>query len=227
MTVKPSLLARVGSAYDATAPLYDRWPWQLLWRQREFPIVLNAIARRFVHPSILDLGCGTGAFAEALLSRVGRFVGIDASRRMVEAARNRRLANARFEEGDMLQLPKTSEQFDAVVSLRAASHCRDASQLISRARASLSPGGLFILSDVAPEHRYTESRIPTSSGKMPVPTFKHSPESLSALLQRHQGFQLESVTELRADGVLTPSHCRSIDGSGTVPFGRIYLARAV
>jgi SAM-dependent methyltransferase len=227
MTIDSSLLAGVGEAYNASATQYDRWPWQTLWRQREFPIVLNTLARRFVHPALLDLGCGTGAFAEALLGRVSRFVGIDASRRMIEAAQNRRLANSRFEEGDMLQFPNTSEQFDAVVSLRAASHCREASRLISRARASLRPGGLLILSDVAPEHRYTATRIPTLSGKRSVPTFKHSPETLSALLQRSHGFQLDSVTELRADADFPQSQCHSIDPSGAIPFGRIYLARAV
>jgi len=229
MTASSTLISGVQRAYDATAGDYDRWPWQSLWRRREFPIVLNALSKAFERPSVLDLGCGTGAFASTLMGRISRFVGIDTSRRMVEMARRRKMEVSRFVEGDMLGESIDEEPFDAVVSLRAASHCQEVSRLVWRARSSLSPGGLFILSDVAAEHRYEETRLPSAGGKILVPTFKHAPEQVARLLQHEHGFRLESVVELRADGcedTLTP-RCRSIDASGRIPFGRIFVARAV
>lgn len=229
MTAASTLISGVQRAYDAAAGDYDRWPWQSLWRRREFPIVLNALSKAFDQPSVLDLGCGTGAFALSLMGRISRFVGIDASRRMVEMARQRKTELCRFVEGDMLAEPIDPEPFDAVISLRAASHCRDVSRLVSRARSSLKSGGLFILSDVAAEHRYQETRLPSPGGKISVPTFKHGPEQVARLLEHHHGFRLESVFELRADGsgdTLT-ARCRSIDSSGGVPFGRIFVGRAV
>ncbi len=229
MTTQPCLLSGVQRAYDAASMDYDRWTWQSLWRQREFPIVLGALSKAFERPAILDLGCGTGAFASALLGRFSRFVGWDVSRPMVEIARQRKIDNSRFIEGDILRNGFDPETFDAVLLLRAASHCQDVSRLISRARLSLQQGGLLILSDVAPEHHYTETRLPSPTGKLPVPTFKHAPEQVIRLLQHDHGFTLEKVIELRADGIRAPSgyHCCSIDSSGRIPFGRIFVARAV
>ncbi len=229
MTASSALISGVQRAYDAAAGNYDRWPWQSLWRRREFPIVLNTLSKAFERPSILDLGCGTGAFAATWMGRISRFVGIDASCRMVEMARRRKMELCRFVEGDMLGKPIDPEPFDAVVSLRAASHCQDVSRLVSRARSSLNPGGLFILSDVAAEHRYEETRLPIKCGKISVPTFKHAPEQMARLLQHDHGFRLERILELRADGSKDTStaRCRSIDSSGRIPFGRIFVARAV
>lgn len=228
MTASSSLLSGVQRAYDAASGDYDRWPWQSLWRHREFPVVLGTLSKAFDRPAILDLGCGTGAFAAALLGRFSRFVGWDVSRRMVEIARQRKIDHARFVEGDMLGNGLDPETFDAVVSLRAASHCQDVCRLISRARSSLRQGGLLLLSDVAPEHHYTETRLPSPSGKLPVPTFKHASEKVIRLLQHDHGFTLERVIELRADGTRNSAvpRCRSIDSSGRVPFGRIFVARA-
>jgi SAM-dependent methyltransferase len=67
----------------------------------------------------LDIGCGTGALAAAILDRAqpASVLGIDPSAGFVEHARAH-VADARasFEIGDAQQLPVESQRFDAVVS---------------------------------------------------------------------------------------------------------------
>ena len=69
---------------------------------------------------MLDVGCGDGYVTRAIAARLphGSVVGIDASPRMIEAARSRpdpAGAELRFEVGDVLDLP-FGDEFDLVVS---------------------------------------------------------------------------------------------------------------
>lgn len=58
---------------------------------------------------VLDVGCGTGDFAQRLLERnVGfrRYIGIDAVNEMIDAAKARQLARCEFAFGDVLSSPE-------------------------------------------------------------------------------------------------------------------------
>lgn len=228
MNSSDSLLGALACAYDESSRQYDRWSWQSIWRRCEFPRIISALRKAFPSPKILDLGCGTGALAEEIRGSFKRYVGVDASRGMIDVARSRQLQQSEFQVGDMLSSNRDGESFDAVVSLRSMSHCRSPLALIQQSRRSLRPGGLLVLSDVAPEHRYEETRIPTLSGKRSVPTYKHSIDSILQCLKPSHGFQLESIIELNGNQIAEASRnqCRSIDVSGRTPFGRIYFAHA-
>lgn len=84
------------------------------------------VAEAFVHwldlptgGSWLDVGCGTGALTQTLLSlaRPGRVVGVDSSEGFLASARARtRTGLATFCAGDAQRLPLPDRLFDAVVS---------------------------------------------------------------------------------------------------------------
>jgi SAM-dependent methyltransferase len=68
--------------------------------------------------TVLDLGCGDASFAEEVLARGYRYVGVDPSPGMCEAARRRVGDRGIIEQGDFLGY-RPREPVDATVVLRA------------------------------------------------------------------------------------------------------------
>jgi ubiquinone/menaquinone biosynthesis C-methylase UbiE len=109
--------------------------------------------------AVLELGYGTGAFAERLLSRLlspsARYVGVDVSPHMHELAA-RRLARfgdrAELMLGDgSLRFGFDSEAFDRVVANYVLDLLapRDIAIFVREARRLLAPGGLLCLTSLA------------------------------------------------------------------------------
>ena len=93
---------------------------------------------------ILDLGCGDGAITAQLAELVpnGQVVGIDASRNMIEAARNAYKAeNMRFDLMDINEID-FEDEFDVVFSNAALHWVTDHEQLIANVYESLRAGGI-------------------------------------------------------------------------------------
>ncbi|MBW8481432.1 class I SAM-dependent methyltransferase [Actinomadura parmotrematis] len=92
---------------------------------------------------IIDLGCGTGAFAAEIAERGAAVLGIDGSPEMIAQAKalHPELSFAI----DDAHCFTTSESFDAVAS-NAALHwmTRDPDAVIARVHESLRPGGRFV-----------------------------------------------------------------------------------
>lgn len=72
----------------------------------------------------LDVGCGTGALAEALAPLVGEVVGIDVNESLVTEARKLSLPNARFEIADACALPFEPRSFEIAGCHRVLHHVR-------------------------------------------------------------------------------------------------------
>lgn len=68
--------------------------------------------------TVLDLGCGDASFAEEVLARGYRYVGVDPSAGMCEAARRRVGDRGTIEQGDFLSY-EPREPVDATIVLRA------------------------------------------------------------------------------------------------------------
>ena len=121
-------------------PVYDRL-------QQELAGASGSGARR-----ILELGVGTGETTQRLLARhpAATVVGIDASARMLERARDVlpldrvELRVARLED------PLPEGPFDLVASALCVHHLTPADKrdLFHRIAAALAPGGTFVLADV-------------------------------------------------------------------------------
>jgi SAM-dependent methyltransferase len=90
----------------------------------------------------LDLCCGQGNVAEALVTRGCNVIGADFSQAMLEFARQR-LPNVTFIEADAQKLPFDDCAFDFVLSNFGVCHVPDQRRALAEARRVLRPGGRF------------------------------------------------------------------------------------
>jgi len=90
---------------------------------------------------ILDLGCGDGQLTERIVGAGATVTGIDASSKMVAAARARGIA---AEEGSAESLPYADHSFGAVFSNAALHWVRGQDAMVAEVRRVLRPGGRFV-----------------------------------------------------------------------------------
>src|SRR5689334_20488825 len=92
--------------------------------------------------TVLDAGCGSGRVTRLLLERLpdGRVIGVDASRSMIEKAREALPDRTEFVVSDLLDLD-LSERVDAVFSNATFHWILDHRRLFERLHAALRPGG--------------------------------------------------------------------------------------
>ncbi len=117
---------------------------------------LQAAERPTSEMTLLDAGCGTGAYSAALAEVPGRLIGIDRSAGMLAAARAKlegRSGRVSFLRGDLLNLPLAQASLDAVMFNQVLHHLEDgrdggypghAAALAEAARV-LRPGGRLLL----------------------------------------------------------------------------------
>lgn len=101
--------------------------------------------------TILEIGCGTGAFAGRLQSEhpTATLVVIDQSARMVELTRERGVDSR---VADAMDLPFEDASFDAVVAMWMLYHVPDLDVALAEVRRVLRPGGLFVSVTNGDEH---------------------------------------------------------------------------
>ncbi|NLK58678.1 MAG: class I SAM-dependent methyltransferase [Tissierellia bacterium] len=103
--------------FDCIAPIYSRY---FDFQKRMYQDALQTVASGIsldAYETILDVGCGTGAFAAVMLARGFTVTGIDTSEKMLQAARRKVMhPSARFLHADGGALPFTDGSFDIVFS---------------------------------------------------------------------------------------------------------------
>ncbi|MBB1089224.1 metalloregulator ArsR/SmtB family transcription factor [Lysobacter sp. SG-8] len=100
---------------------------------------------------VLDIASGDGVLAELLAPHAQRYVCLDASSKVVNAAseRLRRLRNVEVQEGDMHALPFEAGTFDLVVLMHALTYADQPARAVSEAARVLRPGGRLLLTSLA------------------------------------------------------------------------------
>lgn len=110
---------------------------------------------------LLDLGCGTGDLAAALVARGSRaVVGADIALRWLMVAGRRRGISSRAVRLTCCcaeALPYPDGSFAGVLSLGLLAHCRDPARVLEEAHRVLQPGGFLALRTA---NRYTVLREP-------------------------------------------------------------------
>jgi len=104
--------------------------------------------------TVIDMGCGTGAFALHAAPHFRKVYAVDVSKAMLRRARKKAkkagLANLEFHHGGFLTYEHRSEPVDAVSSVAVLHHLPDFWKLVGlqRMAAMLKPHGKLFLLDV-------------------------------------------------------------------------------
>jgi SAM-dependent methyltransferase len=139
-----------GELFERYRSAVQPGPWSANYVMEE-PALLDAVgdvrARR-----VLDLGCGDAAIGRTLLESGCRsYVGIDASARMVEAARDAlfgTVGEARRESIERFSAPPAS--FDVVISRMALHYVEDLDAALAACRTCLVHDGRMVFTVVHP-----------------------------------------------------------------------------
>jgi SAM-dependent methyltransferase len=108
--------------------------------------------------ALLDIGTGTGRLLELIALRTDHALGVDMSRDMLALARarlaERGLADrAAVRQADMYRLPFADRSFDAVALQMVLHYAEDPAAALAEAARVLRPGGLLVVTDLAPHDR--------------------------------------------------------------------------
>jgi SAM-dependent methyltransferase len=128
--------------YDRLRPVDENW-WELFERLVDEGDLLG---RR-----VLDVGCGTGAFAAALARRGARVWGVDPSREMLARVRENAGATVGLKQGRAEALPFKDGWFERVV-FRLVLHLVDRPVALGEAARVLDQAGRLAIATFAPRH---------------------------------------------------------------------------
>jgi 2-polyprenyl-3-methyl-5-hydroxy-6-metoxy-1,4-benzoquinol methylase len=128
---------------------------EALWRMEEKHFwhaarnrwIVLALERHGAPPParVLEVGCGGGAVASALVARGYSVVGVDTAEVLVRKA-HERLPSATFVAGSVERLDPALGPFDVIGFFDVLEHLDDPSSLLARALAHARPGALVIAS---------------------------------------------------------------------------------
>lgn len=131
--------------YRRQAQTYDR-------TRAASPSVLGPLRRALGEPTgrpLLDVGGGTGNYAQALAAEGWPAVVVDRSPHMLAVAAGKGLAVA---QGDASELPVADGSAGAVALISMLHHVPDWERAIAEARRAVAPGGVVVCMGFAREH---------------------------------------------------------------------------
>lgn len=99
--------------------------------------------------NVLEVGCGTGAFARRLAERAAHVLALDLSPEMIRLARERssQFPNVEFQLADVLELTLPDGSFDCIASI-ATLHHLPLREVLLKMKAALKPGGVLLVLDL-------------------------------------------------------------------------------
>jgi ubiquinone/menaquinone biosynthesis C-methylase UbiE len=107
-------------------------------------VVLDAIGPGELG-TVAELCCGRGEAPMLLKGRMSRYIGLDISENMLQAARQQHDdASSLFLQGDATRVPLAPETIDTVVMLGGVHHVPDRARLFTEIARVLKPGGRFL-----------------------------------------------------------------------------------
>lgn len=161
------------AAYEQEAAGYDSNAGGGLFEIDE-PLVAEYLDGR--EPGVaLDAACGTGRFAEFLLRRGHRVIGVDSSPDMLAHAR-RRVPAGEFHIAGLDRLPLPDGSVDVIVCALALVHVPDLRPVLAEFARVLRAGGDLVISDI---HHELVTRGSVISARGPdgepciVSTYRH------------------------------------------------------
>lgn len=136
----------------AQVQVYDQQHLQFRDYEKDTQSIIRLIDLK-PDQTVIDMGCGTGAFVLHAANHCRKIYAVDVSRPMLETCRQKvekvGLSNIEFHQGGFLTYQHYAEPADALVSVVVLHHLPDFWKLIGlqRAAAMLKPGGKLYLFD--------------------------------------------------------------------------------
>jgi len=193
-TLRKSRVYEPRTGYALAAPAYENWHWFQFWRQNEVDIV-RRWAEALAPGKILDAGSGTGLYRPVLENLGYRVIGADLSAEMlmiqVRANPAAPVVQARIEA-----LPFQGSSFDYLLCTRVLSHIQPLTPVFREFARVTKPEAVLQITDVHPEHRYSEMSIPVNAERVSIQTYKHSISEMKKTLEA-SGFELLKFREFR------------------------------
>jgi ubiquinone/menaquinone biosynthesis C-methylase UbiE len=134
-----------GSRYDGIADWYDTEFQPAPLESESWEVLARLLGEGT--GSLLDVGCGTGAYAAALAALGWEYTGIDASEDMLRRARTK---GATVIRADATSLPFEDASFDAAVSVCTNTDLDDLAAAVREVARVLRPGAPFACLAVHP-----------------------------------------------------------------------------
>jgi DNA-binding transcriptional ArsR family regulator len=131
--------------FDSAAPRWKTIREQVVGHDSYFNEVLKYIRR---DETLLELGCGAGAFLDALLPRPGATIAVDYSESMLEAAKKnlgRKADSADLRLGYLEHLPVANSSVNVTVSYMVMPFIRDPKIVLTDVYRALKNDGRIIL----------------------------------------------------------------------------------
>jgi ubiquinone/menaquinone biosynthesis C-methylase UbiE len=163
------------STFETWADTYDLSVLQSLLVEPVHQTVLDLL-HRHAPPGmrVLDIGCGTGQLLGLVHDRSSVAVGVDASARMLAAAKRLR-DGPLFVCGLAEDLPFAAGAFDVVTATLSLRHWQDADRGVGELARVLSPAGVAVVAE-------TDMEEETVRGRRRRHARRPAPRQLAALL---------------------------------------------
>jgi ubiquinone/menaquinone biosynthesis C-methylase UbiE len=136
-------------------------------REYAWPEVESFVADAGAVGTAVDIGCGNGRHAELLAATAERVVGLDASRALLAAARERLGDGAALVLGDATRLPFESDTVDLAVYVATVHHLptrRDRRASLDELARVLTPGGRALVSAWSTAHDRFDAAADAETG---------------------------------------------------------------
>jgi len=215
----------------AQAAVYDEEHQKFRNFEQEVADLLKALALDKPETmTLIDLGCGTGAFAVAAAKHFKKIYAVDVAEAMLDCARKKAMGqgitNIEFVNSGFLNYEHEAGTADMVFSKAAFHHLPDfwKQAALLKMNKMLKPGGILYLFDIVfhfPPETYEEKINGWISGfeKIAGPEFKKEVEThirdeystfnwiMEGMLSR-AGFAIDKI--VTPDGIQTEYFCRKI-----------------
>ena len=196
--IQPRACVTVSAGYDRWAATYDGSPNPLLAREERHLVPRLPDLRGKV---VLDVACGTGRWLRRLRDLDARAaVGLDISKRMLEAGVQKPGLRGNIAQADFVNLPIAADVIDFVICAFALNHVEEIGRLFREFARVMRRGGTLIVTDLHPIAQASGWRtgFRDEQGSAHIETHSYSAEDVMREAEE-SGFGVRTLHELRIE----------------------------
>lgn len=168
-------------------------------RERMAPEKLAAAIRLTGAETVLDIGVGTGFFAEVIAPMCARLIGVDRSPGMMDVFRGKEsfkiLSNVELRRGEADGLPVEDDACDVALHVNLLHEIDDVNKFHNEIKRVLKPGGRLFCVDW---HAKQTGMGPPLSHRVPV-------DKAIAMIE-HDGFKITKQHDIYPDHYVIETH---------------------